>query len=115
MKRDEKDLLRLFRALPPEQQETLFAFAEFLAARAVETPREIGDPEPIPRPAEEKVVPAIKRLRATYPMLDHSKMLHEISEYMTQHLVMGKPAADVIDALETVFRQHYEALRDTTV
>ena len=113
MKRDEKALLRLFRALPPEQQDTLFAFAEFLATRAVDAPREIGDPEPIPRPAEEKVVHAIKRLRATYPMLDHSKMLHEISEYMTQHLVMGKSAVEVIDALETVFRQHYEALRDT--
>jgi hypothetical protein len=113
MKRDEKALLRLFRALPPEQQDTLFSFAEFLAARAVEIPCEIGDPEPLPRPAEEKVVHAIKRLRVTYPMLDHSKMLHEISEYMTQHLVMGKPAVDVIDALETVFRKHYEALRDT--
>lgn len=113
MKRDEKDLLRIFRALPPEQQDTLFTFAEFLATRAVDTPREIGDPESIPRPAEEKVVHAIKRLRATYPMLDHSKMLHEISEYMTQHLVMGKPAGEVIDALETVFRKHYEVLRDT--
>ena len=110
MKRDERDWLKLCRALPPDQQDTLYAFAEFLAARAIQTPREIGAPEPIPRPADEKVVQAIKRLRATYPMLDHSKMLHEISEYMTQHLIMGKPAEDVINALELVFRQHYEAL-----
>ena len=113
MKRDEKELLRLFRDLPPEQQETLFAFAEFLSNRAITTPLQIGDPEIIPRPAEEKVVQAIKRLRITYPMLDHSKMLHEISEHMTQHVMMGKPAATVIDELETVFRQHYEALRNT--
>lgn len=113
MKRDEKELLRLFRALPIEQQDTLFAFAEFLSSRAVDTPLEIGEPEIIPRPVEEKVVQAIKRLRITYPMLDHSKMLHEISEHMTQHVMMGKPAAAVIDELETVFRQHYEALRDT--
>ena len=113
MKRDEKELLRLFRALPIEQQDTLCAFAEFLNSRAVDTPLEIGEPENIPRPAEEKVVQAIKRLRMTYPTLDHSKMLHEISEHMTQHVMMGKPAAVVINELETVFRQHYEAARNT--
>ncbi|MBT9613167.1 MAG: Crp/Fnr family transcriptional regulator [Burkholderiales bacterium] len=111
MKRDEKDLLNLFRVLPPEQQDTLFSFAEFLATRSGETPREWGEPEPIPRPAEEKVVHAIKRLRATYPMLDHSKMLYEVSECMTQHVVMGKPAGEVIDELEIMFRSRYEGLK----
>ena len=111
MKRDERDWLKLCRALPPEQQDTLYAFAEFLAARAIQTPPEIGAPEPIPRPADEKVVQAIKRLRATYPMLDHSKMLHEISEYMTQHMIMGKPGREVIDDMEVTFRRHYEQLK----
>jgi hypothetical protein len=110
MKRDEKDLLKHFRALPPEQQETLISFAEFLATRAAQTPREYGEPEPIPRPADERVVQAIKRLRLTYPMLDHSTMLHELSDFMTQHLVMGKPAQEVIDELEVVFRRHYDRL-----
>ncbi len=111
MKRDEKDLLKHFRALPPEQQETVIAFAEFLASRVAETPRELGEPQPIPRPAEEKVVPAIKRLRLTYPMLDHSKMLHELSDHMTQHLMLGKPAAETIDEIEALFRRHFEQLR----
>lgn len=112
MKRDEKDLLNLFRALPPEQQDTLIAFAEFLAARSGETPSEWGEPEPIPRPAEEKVVHAIKRLRKTYPMLDHSKMLYVVSECMTQHVVQGKPAIEVIDELEGMFRSRYESLKN---
>lgn len=112
MKRDEKDLLNLLRALPPEQQDTLFAFAEFLATRSGETPREWGEPEPIPRPAEEKVVHAIKRLRKTYPMLDHSKMLYEVSECMTQHMVQGKPAIEVIDELEGMFRSRFESLKE---
>ncbi|MEK6663631.1 MAG: Crp/Fnr family transcriptional regulator [Pseudomonadota bacterium] len=111
MKRDEKDLLNLFRALPLEQQDTLIAFAEFLAGRSAETPQEWGEPEPIPRPAEEKVVHAIKRLRATYLMLDHSKMLYEVSECMTQHVVMGKPATVVIDELEAMFRSRFEGLK----
>lgn len=110
MKRDEKDLLKHFRALSPEQQETLIAFAEFLAARSAEAPREYGEPVAIPRPTDERVVQAIKRLRLTYPMIDHSKMLHELSDFMTQHLVMGKPAAEVIDELEVVFRRHYDQL-----
>lgn len=111
MKRDEKDLLKHFRALPPEQQETVIAFAEFLSGRVAETPRIIGEPQPIPRPAEEKVVQAIKRLRLTYPMLDHGKMLHELSDHMSRHLMMGKPAAETIDEIEALFRRHYELLR----
>ena len=111
MKRDEKDLLNLYRALPAEQQDTLFAFADFLAARSVDTPREYSQPEPIPRPAEEKVVQAIKRLRTTYTMLDHSKMLYAVSESMTQHVVQGKPAVEVIDELEEIFRKRYEELK----
>ena len=110
MKHEEKDLLKCFRALPAEQQETLFAFAEFLTARTAVTPTVYGEPQVIPRPAKESVVQAIKRLRLTYPMLDYSKMLHEISEYMTQHLIMGKPAAEVIDSLEATFQQQYDAL-----
>ena len=113
MKHDEKALLKCWRALPPEAQQTLFAFAEFLAARTVQMPCAHSAPAPIPRPAEEGVVQAIKRLRLTYPMLDHSKMLHELTDYMTQHLMSGKPAVEVIDALEMVFHRHYEqSLKD---
>ena len=107
MKRDEKDLLKHFRALPPEQQDSVIAFAEFLAGRVAETPREIGEPQPIPRPEEEKVVQAIKRLRLTYPMLDHGKMLQELSDHMTQHLIMGKTAVEVIEEIEALLRRHY--------
>jgi len=108
MKREEKDLLNLYRALPAEQQDTLFAFADFLNTRAVDTPREYAAPEAIPRPPEEKVVHAIKRLRATYPMLDHSKMLYVVSEAMSQHVMQSKPAVEVIDELEGIFRIRYE-------
>ena len=111
MKRVEKDLLNLYRALPAEQQNTLFAFADFLNARAVDTPREYSEPEAIPRPPQEKVVHAIKRLRASYTMLDHSKMLYEVSEAMTLHVMQGKPAVEVIDGLEEIFRKRYEELK----
>jgi len=114
MRPQDKKLLGLFRDLAAEQQETLLAFAEFLASRAAAKPTIAGQPLAIPRPEEEKVVQAIKRLRETYPMLDHGKMLHEVSHHMTQHVMQGKAAKDVIDELELVFRAHYERMMGET-
>jgi hypothetical protein len=68
------------------------------------------EPKAIPRPAEENVVAALKRLRETYHMLDHSKMLHEASALMAQHMMQGRPAPEVIDELEEIFQQHYSRL-----
>jgi hypothetical protein len=111
MRLQDKKLLNLFRALPAAEQETLLAFAEFLESRSAGEKQPVSlAPLAIPRPAEERVVQAIKRLRETYPMLDHGKMLHEISDHMTQHVMQGKAAAEVIDALESVFRAHYERM-----
>lgn len=101
----------LFEALPEADQKTVLDLTEFLAARASHSPRAIPEPEYQPRPAEESVVKAIKRLSATYHMLDKSKMLHETSSLMSEHVMQGRPAAEVIDELERIFRRHYEKLR----
>lgn len=112
MTADERRLLRLFRELSPSRQEGLLDYAEFLLARAQPEAAEVpSEPLSIPRPAQESVVKAIKRLRETYPMLDRAKILHETSGLMTQHLVHGKSAPDVIDELEAMFLRHYEATR----
>lgn len=111
MRPQDKKLLNFFRELPAEQKDTLLAFAEFLAGRvAAAEPPVPSEPQAIPRPGEEKVVQAIKRLRETYPMLDHAKMLHEVSHHMTQHVMQGRAAKDVIDELELVFRAQYEKM-----
>ena len=115
MRPQDKKLLGFFRELPAEQQETLLAFAEFLAGRTGANQSPVAaEPQAIPRPDEEKVVQAIKRLRETYPMLDHGKMLHEVSQHMTQHVMHGRPAKEVIDELELVFRAHYERMAGTS-
>ncbi|MEO1765953.1 hypothetical protein [Thiobacter aerophilum] len=103
----ERKLLRLVRTLSAQDRATLVAFAEFLAGR-VPRPSVPEAPLAIPRPAEEKVVHAIRRLRETYPMLDHGKMLNQVSQLMTQHVMQGRPAHEVIDELELLFRAHYE-------
>jgi hypothetical protein len=106
----EKRLLSLVRQLPKIQAEQLLEFAEFLVGRypLIETATE---PLPIPRPPEESVIKAIKRLSATYPMLNPTKMLDETSYLVTQHVVQGRAATEVIDELEALFRRHHEAQR----
>lgn len=103
----QKSLLECFRCLPDADRETLVAFAEFLVERAGPAPMDT-QPKPIPRPDEESVVGAIKRLSETYPMLDRSRMLHETSALMAQHVMQGRDAIEVIDELEIAFRRQHE-------
>jgi len=104
----ERRLQRIFKKLPRADQKTVLAFAEFLAARIPFEP--IGKPNLLPRPAKESVIAAIKRLSQSYQMLDKSEMFGETSTLMTQHLMQGRSAEEVIDELEIVFSQHYEKL-----
>jgi hypothetical protein len=109
MKPEAKKLLRLLETLSAEQQNTVFSFAEFLAARNPAAEAAIPqEPLAVPRPAEESVVKAIKRLRKTYPMLDPDKLLHETSGLMMKHVMHGKPAVEVIDEVEALFARYYE-------
>lgn len=121
----EDELLELFRTLGASERAHLLAFAQFLHSRrgggspadAVSArmpgPVEIPEPVAIPRPEEESVVKAVKRLARTYPMLDKSKMLTDTSALVMQHVVQGRDAAEVIDELEIVFQRHYERLKNT--
>jgi len=107
----EQRLREIFGELPEAQARALLEYAEFLAAR-YSGPKEITAPLDIPRPQKESVVKAIKRLGATYPMVDRAKMLNETSVLMTQHVVSGRDAVEVIDELEMLFRRHYEKLAE---
>ncbi len=112
MSPDERRLLQLFRGLPEDRRAGLLDYAEYLRSRAG-APQAAAAPAQgplnLPRPDEEAVVKAIKRLMANYPMLDRGKLLNETSELMTQHVLHRRPAKEVIDELEALFLQHYEA------
>ncbi|KPK55713.1 MAG: Crp/Fnr family transcriptional regulator [Thiotrichales bacterium SG8_50] len=110
MKRSERRLLDVFRRLPDAEADMLVGFAQFLAQRAGASAAEIAEPKSIPRPANESVVAALKRLSESYPMLDKAKMLNDTSMLVAEHVMTGREAAEVIDELELVFRRHYEAL-----
>lgn len=108
MRPQEKKLLRFFSELPSPQQETLLAFAEFLHGRLLHEKPELTVPQLISRPASESVVGAIKRLSASYPMLNRGPLFNETSSLMAAHVMGGKPAVEVIDQLEQLFSKHYD-------
>lgn len=109
-------LLTLFRELPADRREMVLAFAAFLASRSdAEAEARVAPPPPAPRriarPAGESVVAAIKRLRASYPMLAPQSLLDETARLMGEHVLQGRSAAAVIDDLEAFFQARYAQLR----
>jgi hypothetical protein len=46
-------------------------------------------------------------------MLDKTKMLGVTSDLVTQHIVQGRDAAEVIDELERLFEAHYRELKQS--
>ena len=106
-------LTEIYRFLDDQGQRTLLDFAEFLAARVEQgSSEQLLEPRPEQRPARESVVAAIKRLSRTYYMLDRSAMLNETSSLMGAHVLNGRPAAEVIDDLETLFDRAYAKYRN---
>ncbi len=98
--------MALFETLSDTGRDMLLEYAEFLAGR-YQRPVSSLEPLDILRPETETVVAAIKRLAGTFPMLERDKLFNETSGLMTQHIMHARPAAEVIDALEVLFRRHY--------
>ena len=108
---DKRNLGRIFETLNPAEQQSLLAFAEFLQSRnrpETPEPEQLTTPLPIPRPSQETVVSAIKRLTKTYPMLDIARLLNEVSVLMSQHVLQGQAENQVVDELEQLFLRHYQ-------
>lgn len=122
---EQKDaFFSLLEGLSAADQTAVINFAEFLSSRSGSLPLpvpsslepvlpvEVPEPESIPRPEDEKVVAAVKRLSKTYFMLDKKAMLGETSDLVTQHIIQGRDVVEVIDELETLFIQKYQSLKD---
>ena len=99
-------LQAIFKKLSSQQQQTLLEFAEFLSTQIVK--ESLVKAKPIPRPSDESVIAAIKRLSESYPMLDKAVMLDKTSILMTEHIMQGRDKTEVIDELETIFLNYYE-------
>ncbi len=109
----DKELQTAFEQLNRERQQQLLDFARFLLDQQGPLERVISEPEQIPRPQQESVVAAMKRLNRTYPMLDKQHLLNEASSLMAEHMLQGRAAVEVIDELEAVFSKYYKRLKES--
>ena len=110
---DEDRLLQLYRALDVAGRRGLLDYAEFLSGRVTTSADPVPEPDSIPRPAEETVVAAIRRLSETYFMLDKGGMLHKAAGMMAEHVLQGRKAPQVIDDLEKAFAKAYNGLSES--
>ncbi|MCU7938344.1 MAG: Crp/Fnr family transcriptional regulator [gamma proteobacterium symbiont of Bathyaustriella thionipta] len=110
MNKTEKKLLNIMSDLDSNDQNNVLSFAEFLLDKAKQDGRLtiVEEPLDIPRPKEERVVAAIKRLSETYPMIKKNIMLDETASLMSAHILQGRVAVDVIDELQVLFEKRYE-------
>ena len=97
--------------LDSENFSTLLAFAEFLHARQPDIVVEVSNPAIVPRPENESVIGAIRRLSRGYPMLARDTLLNEAVSLMTRHIMSGESAVETIDRLEALFSSRYQAFQ----
>lgn len=124
MTEQEQQLLDYFRKLSQQDAHALLRYAAFLAGTDAATTKDTGEeadtveqetgteiPQPqfIKRPENERVVDALKRLSNSYPMLEKKSLLDKASGLVAQHIMFGKPAKEVIDDIEKLFADAYDA------
>ncbi len=103
-----KELLRLWERTSETGRAHLLEYARYLSERMPAASEPPAQPNPIPPRPGETVVAALKRLSASYPMLDRARLLDETSVLMAQHTLEGRPREEVIAELEAVFVRHFE-------
>jgi hypothetical protein len=106
-------LVAIAARLREDERKQLLEYAEFLESRSNHAQAHLQEqahqsPLEIPRPDEETVIAAMQRLARTYPMLNKDKLLHEAAGLMSEHVMHGRDAVEVIDDLEALFMRHYE-------
>ena len=109
--KEQRKLLNCYKNLSLTDQSSLISFAEFLASKEIQDAEEDqlpSTPDIIPRPADESVPKAIKRLAKSYPMLDDVELLHRCSALMSEHILQGRASCEIIDELELLYQQSYQ-------
>ena len=114
---EERKLCKIYKQLNDADRHALLRFADFLSNQEATTEKNdleviSSTPLDIPRPKKESVIKAIRRLTATYPMVDKDTIFEKISTLMTEHMMNGRAAESVIDELEDIFSHKYKELNN---
>lgn len=117
MSSERQRLVKIFDGMNEQQRNSLLDYAQFLNQQSPsgteDTEQQKHAPLESTRPDKENVVNAIKRLRASYFMLNTDDLLNESSALMAQFMMQGRGAEEVIDDLEKVFENHYQKYLQT--
>ena len=105
-----RNLVELYESLDDERKSSLCDFADFLLAKAGPVSKEVPPPDDIDRPDSETVVGAVKRLKLKYHMIDSMSVFSAASSLMTDHMVKGRDAIEVIDEMEALFEEAYNKM-----
>ena len=105
-------LTELYEAMDDERKLSLCDFADFLYAKADPVIKDIPAPDDVPRPEQETVVGAVKRLKVKYHMIESMSVFSAASTLMTDHMVKGRDVVEVIDEMEILFEEAYAKLID---
>lgn len=112
--KEERKLCKIYKQLSEVDRHSLLRFADFLLNSQEETSEKShsepisSKPLDIPRPKKESVIKAIRRLTATYPMIDKDSLFEKTSTLMTEHVMQGRAADNIIDELEEIFAHKYK-------
>ena len=107
-----EQLVSLFESLDDASKQSLSDFADFLLAKNGPVIKEVPALQSIERPEKESVVGAVKRLKATYHMVESMTVFSAASALMTDHMVKGRDLVEVIDEMEELFEGAYKKLVD---
>ncbi len=116
--KEERKLCKLYKGLSDDQRKTLLVFAEFLNEKFADTgiikeaEAVLQLPVLIEATENESVVKGIKRLKSSYFMIEDDNLLHEVSSLMSEHIMKGVSAEDIIPRIEAVFKKFYQQYKD---
>ena len=110
-KLEERQLRAVLEALTDAEVVSVLDFAQYLRDRRRTAQKPSTEIVEIPRPEDESVIAAIRRLTQTYPTLDRGTVFNEASSLMTRHVVQGESREDTIDRLEALFQSRYTSLQ----
>jgi hypothetical protein len=114
LSKKERELCAFYKSLADNERETLLSFAEFLSNKCAESETRkkekqlLQQPTLIPATEGESVVKGIKRLKSSYFMIENENLLHEVSALMSEHIMKGASAQEIIPKIEAVFDTFYQ-------
>ncbi len=106
-----RKLLSFWDDLAQEDQWALLRYAEFLSYSRQTTVKDVAEVVLVSPPENESVIGALKRLSATYPMLDNAKMLDQTSSLVSEHVLQGRAKEEIISEFELLFDAQYQKLK----